>query len=161
MLYNEVECQISACIFLGPKENRVTFSKANGNYGGKSNIQLHCDIKQDYNDIAQYLGAVMEIKQVGHPSYKPIVGVTTTGKLHWSTSLAWDKTYPNSGRPSYNYRMSRTGSKYLLYTILSMICMFSRGSLHAINTHYIHSVVVQYFVSGRVCCVNQYHYESR
>jgi hypothetical protein len=30
-----------------------------------------------------------------------------------------------------------------------------------IYTHYIHSVVVQDFVSGRVCCVNQYHYESR
>jgi hypothetical protein len=30
-----------------------------------------------------------------------------------------------------------------------------------IHTHYIHSVVVQDFVSGRVCCVNQYHYESR
>ena len=30
-----------------------------------------------------------------------------------------------------------------------------------INTHYIRSVVVQDFVSGRVCCVNQYHYESR
>jgi hypothetical protein len=29
-----------------------------------------------------------------------------------------------------------------------------------INTHYIHSVVVQYVVSGRACCVNQYHYES-
>jgi hypothetical protein len=29
-----------------------------------------------------------------------------------------------------------------------------------INTHYIHSVVVQYFVSGRASCVNQYHYES-
>ena len=30
-----------------------------------------------------------------------------------------------------------------------------------IYTHYIHSVVVQDFISGRVCCVNQYHYESR
>jgi hypothetical protein len=30
-----------------------------------------------------------------------------------------------------------------------------------IYTHYIHSVVVQDFVSGRVCCVNQYHYDSR
>jgi hypothetical protein len=30
-----------------------------------------------------------------------------------------------------------------------------------INTHYIHSVVVQDFASGRVCCVNQYHYQSR
>jgi hypothetical protein len=30
-----------------------------------------------------------------------------------------------------------------------------------INTHYIHSVVVQYFVSGRASCVNQYHYQSR
>ena len=30
-----------------------------------------------------------------------------------------------------------------------------------INTHYIHSVVVQDLVSGRACCVNQYHYESR
>jgi hypothetical protein len=30
-----------------------------------------------------------------------------------------------------------------------------------IYTHYIHSVVVQDFVSGRACCVNQYHYESR
>ena len=29
-----------------------------------------------------------------------------------------------------------------------------------INTHYIHSVVVQYFVSGRASFVNQYHYES-
>ena len=29
-----------------------------------------------------------------------------------------------------------------------------------IYTHFIHSVVVQDFVSGRVCCVNQYHYES-
>jgi hypothetical protein len=34
-------------------------------------------------------------------------------------------------------------------------------SFQDINTHYIHSVVVQDFVSGRVCCVNQYHYESR
>jgi len=30
-----------------------------------------------------------------------------------------------------------------------------------IHTHYIHSVVVQDFVSGRASCVNQYHYESR
>jgi len=30
-----------------------------------------------------------------------------------------------------------------------------------INTHYIHSVLVQDFVSGRACCVNQYHYKSR
>ena len=29
------------------------------------------------------------------------------------------------------------------------------------NTHYIHSAVAQDFVSGRACCVNQYHYESR
>jgi hypothetical protein len=31
-----------------------------------------------------------------------------------------------------------------------------------IYTHYIHvhSVVVQDYVSGRACCVNQYHYES-
>ena len=34
-------------------------------------------------------------------------------------------------------------------------------SFQDINTHYIHSVVVQDFVPGRVCCVNQYHYESR
>ena len=77
-----------------------------------SNIQLHCDIKQDYNDIAQYLGAVIEIKQVGHPSYDPIVGVTKTGQLYWSTSLAWDKKYTNSMRPSYNYTRSRTGSEF-------------------------------------------------
>ena len=30
-----------------------------------------------------------------------------------------------------------------------------------ININYIHSVVVQDFASGRVCCLNQYHYESR
>jgi hypothetical protein len=29
------------------------------------------------------------------------------------------------------------------------------------NTHYIHSVLVQDFVLGQACCVNQYHYESR
>jgi hypothetical protein len=28
-------------------------------------------------------------------------------------------------------------------------------------THYIYSVLVQDFVSGQVCCMNQYHYESR
>ena len=77
-----------------------------------SNIQLHCDIKQDYNDIAQYLGAVIEIKQVGHPSYEPIVGVAKTGQLYWSTSIAWDKKYTNSMRPSYNYTKSRTGSEF-------------------------------------------------
>ena len=33
--------------------------------------------------------------------------------------------------------------------------------LPCIYTHYIHSVVVQDFVSGRACSVNQYHYESR
>jgi hypothetical protein len=37
----------------------------------------------------------------------------------------------------------------------------SKIPYHLINTHYIHSVVVQDFVSGRVCCVKQYHYESR
>jgi hypothetical protein len=30
----------------------------------------------------------------------------------------------------------------------------------SINIHYIHSMLVQDFVSGRACCVNQYHYES-
>ena len=35
------------------------------------------------------------------------------------------------------------------------------GGPYEIYTHYIHSVVVQDFVSGRACCVNQYHYESR
>ena len=35
------------------------------------------------------------------------------------------------------------------------------GIIIMIYTHYVHSVVVQDFVSGRVCCVNQYHYESR
>ena len=30
-----------------------------------------------------------------------------------------------------------------------------------IHTHYMHSVVVQDFVSDRVCYVNKYHYESR
>jgi hypothetical protein len=35
------------------------------------------------------------------------------------------------------------------------------GFINLKNTHYIHSVVVQDFVSGRVCCVNQYHYELR
>ena len=29
------------------------------------------------------------------------------------------------------------------------------------DTHYIHSVLVKDFVSGRACCVNQYHYEWR
>jgi hypothetical protein len=34
-------------------------------------------------------------------------------------------------------------------------------ALMQIYSNYIHSVVVQHFVSGRACCVNQYHYESR
>ena len=29
-----------------------------------------------------------------------------------------------------------------------------------LNTHYVHSVLVQNVVSGRACCVNQYQYES-
>ena len=33
--------------------------------------------------------------------------------------------------------------------------------IYKMYTHYIHSVVVQDFVSGRACCVNQYHYELR
>ena len=32
--------------------------------------------------------------------------------------------------------------------------------ISVINTHYIHSVLVQDFVSGRACCMKQYHYES-
>ena len=96
----------------GPRPNRVKLWQENGNYEGMSNIQLHCDIKQDNDDIAQYLGAVIEIKQVGHPSYEPIVGVAKTGHLYWSTSVAWDKKYTNSMRPSYNYTKSRTGSEF-------------------------------------------------
>jgi hypothetical protein len=37
----------------------------------------------------------------------------------------------------------------------------TKHMIKEINTHYIHSVVVQDFASGRVCCVNQYHYQSR
>ena len=36
----------------------------------------------------------------------------------------------------------------------------SPKQLTKIHTHYIHSMVVQDFVSGRAYCVNQYHYES-
>jgi hypothetical protein len=43
--------------------------------------------------------------------------------------------------------------------------LIRRGLLYIthnkIYTHYIHSVLVQDFVSGWACCVNQYHYESR
>ena len=30
-----------------------------------------------------------------------------------------------------------------------------------LNTHYIYSVLVQDITSGKVCCVIQYHYETR
>jgi len=40
-----------------------------------------------------------------------------------------------------------------------MICTFFISSSHVINTHYIHSVLVQDFVSGQACCVSQYHYK--
>jgi hypothetical protein len=30
-----------------------------------------------------------------------------------------------------------------------------------INTHYLYSVLVENYVSGGACCVNEYHYESR
>ena len=43
---------------------------------------------------------------------------------------------------------------------LSRVCV-SVSYLQPIYTHYIHSVVVQDFVSGRACCVNKHHYESR
>jgi hypothetical protein len=32
--------------------------------------------------------------------------------------------------------------------------------ISVINIHYIHSVLVQDFVSGRACCMKQYHCES-
>jgi hypothetical protein len=44
----------------------------------------------------------------------------------------------------------RNDDKYTIYAYCRQI-----------YTHYIHSVMVQYFVSGQACCVNQYHYESR
>jgi hypothetical protein len=50
-----------------------------------------------------------------------------------------------------------------MYPVLYKLLLFVHivKSFPFINTHYIHSVVVQDFVSGRICCVNQYHYESR
>jgi hypothetical protein len=40
---------------------------------------------------------------------------------------------------------------FVLYYLFWMICIFS---LCAINTHYIHTVLVQDFVSGQACCEN-------
>jgi hypothetical protein len=39
------------------------------------------------------------------------------------------------------------------------VCLINM--IYKMHTHYIHSVVVQDFVSGRACCVKQYHYELR
>ena len=44
-----------------------------------------------------------------------------------------------------------------IMTINSYIILYN--TINVINTHYIHTVLVQDFVSGRACCVNQYHYE--
>jgi hypothetical protein len=49
--------------------------------------------------------------------------------------------------------------KNILFNIECYGILFS--GITPIYTHYIHSVVVQDYVSGRVCCVNQYHYELR
>ena len=44
-----------------------------------------------------------------------------------------------------------------LYIIISHYVKYNNCR---INTHYIHSVLVQDFVSGQTCCVSKYHYES-
>jgi len=46
---------------------------------------------------------------------------------------------------------------YLVWAGFELMCTFPKR----INTHYIHIVLVQDVVSGRACCVNQYHYKSR
>jgi hypothetical protein len=53
---------------------------------------------------------------------------------------------------------------FLWDEIMNLFCLYiiiydTPSSACDIYTHYIHCVVVQDFVSGRVCCVNQYHYE--
>ena len=40
-------------------------------------------------------------------------------------------------------------------------CELAQWSWNDIHTHCLHSVLVQDFVSGQACCVNQYHCESR
>ena len=50
-----------------------------------------------------------------------------------------------------------------LETVMREHCTKDVSTLYPpiIYTHYIYSVVVQDYVSGWTCCVNQYHYESR
>jgi hypothetical protein len=54
------------------------------------------------------------------------------------------------------------GIAFCLSTNVLEVCFCQRPIFLCclINIHYIHSVLVQDFVSGRACCVNQYHYES-
>ena len=42
-----------------------------------------------------------------------------------------------------------------------LFLQIKNNNLQEINTHYIHSVLVQDCTSGRACCVNQYHYFSQ
>jgi hypothetical protein len=59
-----------------------------------------------------------------------------------------------------NIRIAPNRSLYY-YIVINIFLLISMENNRAIYTHYIHSVVVQDVVSGRVCCVKQYHYESR
>jgi hypothetical protein len=68
----------------------------------------------------------------------------------------------------YIYQIIYKLFKYSSYTmyiykckILNVIWYDCWLIIRLIYTYYIHSVVVQDFVSGRVCRVNQYHYQSR
>jgi hypothetical protein len=42
-----------------------------------------------------------------------------------------------------------------------VVAQLKLSNNQSMYTHYIHSVVVQDFVTGRACYVNQHHYESR
>ena len=71
-------------------------------------------------------------------------------------------------KPSYAGHKKRVGypCKLLFYIdpkfiVVIILASINSDGLRQIQTHYIHSVVLQDFVLGRAYCVNQYHYEWR
>ena len=50
-------------------------------------------------------------------------------------------------------------NSWTLVLFIKNVCFFYIELTELINTHYIHSVLVEDFVSGRACFMNQYHYE--
>jgi hypothetical protein len=122
------------------------------------------------------------IKEWMHDVERDLLCRTTLSWLHIVLMRCWKRQNSNdtlvnerqqiTWRRAQNVVVLRVFVKKIIRTLLFVLkkndltCIRFIGTRSFIflkilqNTHYIHSGLVQDFVSGRTCCVNKYHYES-